>query len=710
MQKFKICALVVSALTVTSMLAGCKRQGPASSSESESSSSEAETVILSAVDQKDEFVEFLANRSKSADQPDGFLANDRPYTVGNMNSFNVKPELTVLDAATYQPVSPSLWTYDFDVSATLAGQTEKVGAEYFSVVDAKEADIKFTEAAAGKSFTISVTPTHISESKVAQFTKSITVSVIDGYNVYDAKELGYFDTREANSDADEEDAAKSAGFVNKWQEFKTANGLDPNIKPSALLIHNDLSITQEDLPGIFFYTEAEANARSDAKAKDTLKDRTYPYKQTIERDSYINGNYFGIDISRVPLSVREDDNTKATGTVISHTALFKIDRGSLEVENLKLTGNAPRAEKDEDKIYGGGLMFIKCAGHSNGVALDNMIARDLFITVMAEQPSGDTPIPVIFSKAKCSNNYNSFIYSWGGYFTAVGCSFSNCGGPIIIQDHRGVNDQYEADNGRTIIGHAAETYFVNCELNNYVAGTEAWFQQMNVTELIPLIKGMSDLFGSQGELPKSYVVDENHVGSYYAALSAQQKASFFNFIVVNKSGSSQSATNVGVCGQVNIITTEPESYSYFDYRQPAFDSVYLAYVDYAANPTEETGAALAAAAIAAGLDIAADLSDLGAKVEEYITGICTIHEIIRGLNSAVPQGAPVFDFGSDFPLGTTDSTHMYEATSFAAYMQGGPAPTEYKTAIGAAKADIGDYVSVYYNGMMLVFKLYDYAA
>ena len=356
-------------------------------------------------------------------------------------------------------------------------------------------------------------------------------------------------------------------------------------------------------------------------------------------------------------------------------------------------------------------MFIKCAGHSTGVNLDNMIARDLFITVMAEQPSGDAEIPVVFSKAKCSNNYNSFIYSWGGNFTAIDSSFKNCGGPIIIQDHCGVGDDYEADNGRTIIGHAPTTNFIDCELENYVAGTEAWFIQMNVLELIPLIKSMSDLFGASG-LPKSFVVDENHVGSYYAALSAESKASFFNFIVVNKSGAEQSATTYPVCGKVNIINTAAEKSAYFDYRQPANDAVYKAYVAYSANPSEETQMALITAGVAAGIEFAVDYSDVAERVTEYITSICTTHEVIRGLNSAEPKSAPAMDFGSDLPLGTTDGTTMYEATSFAAYMQGQPvAPVPYSTAVSTAadKAKIGDSVAIYYNGMALVFGLYNYA-
>ena len=44
----------------------------------------------------------------------------------------------------------------------------------------------------GKTFKISVVPTDAPENSISKFTQTLEVVVIDGFNVYNAKELGYF--------------------------------------------------------------------------------------------------------------------------------------------------------------------------------------------------------------------------------------------------------------------------------------------------------------------------------------------------------------------------------------------------------------------------------------------------------------------------------------------------------------------------------------
>ena len=705
MQTKKLCTLVLSATMISTLVVGCGKKPTStseSSSQSDSSSKIQQEVILSAVDQKAEFVEFLSNRNKSSTQADGFLDNTKAYSVGDDNAFNVKPELTVLDAETYLPVSSSRWTYEFEITAKMDGGSTNVDSTYFSVVDPVNADVKFTEAAIGHSFKIQVVPTHIEASKTATFTKAFDVEVVDGYNVYNAKELGYFDTRAADSTEGEEDSLTALGFVNKWHEFKAANGMDPNLKPSALIMHEDLKITTKDFPSNLVYTAEEAAALSDTKAAGTLKDRSAIYKHITDGNITLNGNYFGLDVSEVPLIVRDNNNTTAVGEVVSHGALFRTDKGSSTFLNLKLTGNAPRAEKDEDTVYGGGLIFLKATRQSTAATLDNMIARDSFITVMTERPDdGFDVITLEFSNAKCSNNYNSFIYSWGGRVTATNSSFSNCGGPIIIQDHWASGDSnYDAYNGLLVNGYRPEVSFINCELNNFVAGSEAWFQQFHATALIPQIKAMSDLYYA-AEIGKGFLVDQNHHATVYQTAG---DASFFNFIVLNKSSAAEGITNYPVCGKVTIRNDAKESV--FDYRQPNNDPVGQAYLAYAVDSSDANLQALIAAALANGIELASDYSDLQDKVNEYLTAVCTPHGIIRGLNTS---GAPVFDLGGDLPLGTTDGATptMLDATIFA----GTGGATKQAIALSdAQKANLGDYTTIYYNGMALVFALYSYGA
>ena len=250
-----------------------------------------------------------------------------------------------------------------------------------------------------------------------------------------------------------------------------------------------------------------------------------------------------------------------------------------------------------------------------------------------------------------------------------------------------------------------EPNFNNCQLVNYVAGTEAWFQQFNATALVPQIKSMSDLFGASG-LPKSFVTNQAHEGKFYQALAAQGEQSFFNFVAFNKSGSAQGLTNSPACGTVNI--TEGEATNKLNYRQPdGTNPVAQAYIAYANNPSQETQQALIATAMANGITFAADYSDVEEKITAYLTPLCAEHAMMRGLNDA---GAPVFDFGSAFPLLGYDGVNSYLQTlqTIVAEQSGG-APAMY-AATNEQKAAIPSHCAIYFNGMMLVMGLTPYVA
>ena len=660
-----------------------------------------DNVVLSNVDAKHEFVLFNANKSKDPNSNDGFFDRTQTYKVGDDNNFNVKPELTVLDAETYLPVSANKWTHDFSISVSMGGQS--VGSQYYSVVDARNCDIKFTEEAVGKKFTISVFPTGVSYSQISKFTRTIEVEVMDGYNVYDAKELGYFDTREANSTEDSFYMENDSVWQCKWTEFKTANGLDPNYHPAALILQKDIKVTTADLPSNFVYSQADAAAAGDANAAGSLHDWAYLYMHTTGDSVTVDGNYFELDMSEIPLVKRESHRPTAVGAVVSHAAAFKAIRGNdVRFQNINMTGNAKNATDDADKIYGGGFIFVKGAGSKTFTA-SNIIAAKFFITVMGEkQHYEDSPnTSFILSKMKCFDNYNSFLYNWGSTMQVKDSLLTSCGGPIIIQDHTSTDD-YEAENGMVVLGRAPTTVFEDCSLINYVAGTEAWFQQFNATGLVPSIKGMSDLLAGT-QLPKSFVVNKQHEGKTF--LELQQQDSFFNFVAFNKSGSAQGLTSSPTCGTVNFIESgKPLT---FNFRQPAADPVVQAYLAYAAASDADKPAAqqvLIATAMAAGVTFAADYSDANDKITAYITGVCTPHVALRTLNN---NGAPVFDLGPVFDLLSISSKNAQYLQSVLNIAAGG---TDMYAATADQKAAVPNYCSVYYNGMMLVFGLTPYVA
>ena len=661
-----------------------------------------DNVILSNVSAKHEFVLFEQNRTKDEKNDDGFYDHTQSYKVGDDNPFNVKPALTVLDAKTYQPVSASQWLHDFTISAKLGDTT--VGEEYFKVLDARECDVDFTEEAVGKTFTITIAPGGVDESRVASLTKSITVDVMDGYNVYNAKDLGYFDTRPVDFTRDSPVMEDGNNWRVQWREFKTANNMDVDYVPASLIFQTDIAVTANDLPSNFFYTTEQAAALNDRKAAGSLVDFTFFYDRTIPGDMTVEGNYFDLDFSAIPLIKRDRQKTTAEGEVVGHSAAFKTLAGDDVIfRNINMTGNGKKATGDEDKIYGGGIIFVKGAG-SKSLKSYNIIATKFYITYFGEKAynRGDPFTEFELDKVKCFNNYNSFMYNWGSVINAKNSLFRSCGGPVIIQDHAGT-DTYEEDNGLTVLGYAPTTNFVDCTLKNYVSGSEAWFQQFEATGVASSIKMMSDLFAGTN-LPKGFVTNDKGEGKLYQALATAGENAFFNFIVLNKSGSAEGITALPACGTVNITNTDKTNT--FNYRQPAYDSVYQAYLAYnAASDADKPAAqqALIAAAVANGVEFAPDYSDANDKIQAYITSICTNHAMLRGINN-VP--GPVFDLGENFDLLAYDGANNY-LQPIANVVAGSPS----KFVPSAAQlANVPDYFALYYSGMALIIELTPYVA
>ena len=667
-----------------------------------------DNVVLAGIDNKAEFVAFEKNRTRDSQYDDGFYNHEESYKVGDDNPFNVKPVLTVVDADTYLPVSASRWNYDFTITAKMDGSD--AGEQYFKVLDARECNVQFTEAAVGHTFTISVAPGGVDATRVASLTKSITVDVVDGYNVYNAKELGYFDTRPQGFTEDAPIMENDKAWECKWAEFKTANNLRADYNPSALIFQKDIKVTTADLPANFFYTKAEAQALNDAKAEGSLVDYTFLYMRTINGDFTLDGNYFKLDMSEIPLIKRDRCETTNIGEVVSHASAFKAIRGgNISFRNLNMTGNAKNAANDNDKIYGGGLIFVKASG-SETLTATNIIATKFYISFFSESPYyDDAPFTAVtLDKNKCFNNYNGFMYNWGTTITASNSLFNGCGGPVIIQDHVHT-DVYEREHGLIIDGKAPITNFIDCTFINYVAGTEAWFQQFGATSLTQNIKMMSDLFYATG-ITKSFVTNDKHEGKLYQALAAAQQNSFFNFVALNKSGSAEGITAVPACGTINF--TETDKVTTFNYRQPKTDDevvqAYIAFVNAEAADKEAAQQVLIATAAAKGVEFAPDYSDALDKISEYITPFVIEHEYLRGLNGS---NAPVFDLGSAFDLLAYDGANSYlQSASRVIAAAQGLAPAEQFVPTEDQLAALPNYTTLYFGGMALVMALTPYVA
>lgn len=699
---FNSVRVMAATLLALGALTGCNQHTNSESlNDSGSASGGDKAYYLSAVNQNANYAKYLSNIAIDSARDDGFKVRTNPFRVGDDNAFRFKPILTVVDDD-LNPASEANWDKPFNIKVEIKNGTTFADADaaLYEITDAKECVIQFKDGAAGHTFRLTVVPTEVPEARIADFTQVLTVDVVDGYNVYDAKEIGYIEYRTGKISEEEMD-------VNAWDNFKVANGMSTTTRPNNLVLQHDVMITMNDVPAQVLYGSTEHGATY----AGTMRDWSCIYRIHDNREVTLYGNYFQFNFSQLPLITYY---SASNSHVNSHSMLFDVANGTLNLCDLNVTGNAKYATEDGEDKYAGGLMFAKVRRNAVAVTCNNVIARDNFITFMGEDVDTEKGyVDFTINDSKFTNNYNSFLYNWSGRMTANRCDFVKCGGPIVIQDHTDVDDgdPYESDDYMTIYGHYPYTEFNDCKLENYVVGTEAWFVQFGVSGLVGQIKGMSDLYYANG---LSFVVDSKNHEPMLASSATQQNPSAFNFIVVNKSGSAEAETAYPVCG--DVVIKNGEDTEHFNYQQPGASDLqayvtlntFVAEQEAAVESYMNTGDPTQLQALFAkwefspeemtqeGIQTAIMLKvlELKAAAQTFIN-----HAALRGVNA---KGAPVFETAGG--LG-------YFNPMIGNYMQPldnvvtGFESTDAMTATDPFVTGAKNYTALYYNGMMLVMGL-----
>lgn len=664
-----------------------------------------EYSIVSDITVKESFISYKNKRKEGLSDAEQFPVTNLEYNVGSNNPINLMPDYMVWSEEAQDFVDNSKWKYPHDIKVEikgLDGTYNTADESYYSIVSNRSCDIKFNTNAVGKVFKVSITPGNLSADFKAKHPNTQTavyddLKIIDGYNIYTANELSLIDTKEEEAD-------------NPWFAFKSANNIDLKLHPTTLVIHNNLDVKVENLPADFFWSGLDGNF---AKYNGTLKDWSEVYHHTTGDNVNVYGNYFKIDFSSLPV-VEYKNGEAISDSFVSHAVLICMENGSASFNNLNLLGNAPKsspkADGSQDTSGRGGFIFCKGRWNCDSVVANNNLFRSWFITYMGEDASNDVGyVNFVLNNCKGRDNYNSFLYNWGGKMTCNKCSFKSCGGPIIIQDHIDVEgNDYGSVDGSEVKGKTPSTTFIDCELLNYVAGTEAWFVQFGATAVVSKIKQMSDLYLSRGA---AYLVAENPsaAGTYVpcASSSATSQATggaipyitpnFFNFIAINKSGSAEGMTNAPVHGEVSIINTVNKNNNKYCYSRPNMYStseiqelitLAIKYGLYTAENAE----------LFKELEAMKDSADVNTATDK---ALCTA---IRQLNG---NGAPVFQCGKNFAtlldesnpslidVKTVGTTNAAAAEDFASYVS----PVDGTTVARQ------DSTAIYFNGMMLVFGL-----
>lgn len=405
------------------------------------------------------------------------------------------------------------------VATDLSAQdyAEYVEATTYTTVD-------FSQEAVGKTFKVTVSATNFDPD---YFTGTpsfdLTFLVVDGYNVYEAKELSLFD---------------NANIDGAWTDLKQEWGFT-DVTTKALVLQNSIHVTDDVIPAKFFYTQAEVEENPTLMAKTNLEpvgslkdgagDDDMLYFRYLKDDETFNiyGNYFDISVadktdsrgdviekglSRSVVSETDKngiwiDEKNGHSYLTTHTALFKVQGGKMEGGQLincnngevhtsstgKLTvsdtyfiGNGRRSV---DPLASGGIILLK----SESVNLDviNTINKDWFIGWMTEYGYDQTGItafptdqtdPAYAEKfaawtslindgnparnshtnilnSKGYNNYSSLMYFWGTPNVVIGDSEFIGAGGPVIVCDQVTGDYDSFKNPSHPMGEPSENYF-----------------------------------------------------------------------------------------------------------------------------------------------------------------------------------------------------------------------------------------------------------
>lgn len=267
--------------------------------------------------------------------------------------------------------------------------------------------IKFAKGAEGKTFKINV---KITNAKKDNLGFSIVVDVVNGYNVYNAKDLSVFDNTNKYSD---------------WTSLKDAWGLsevDSN-SISSIILQDNIYINDDVVPASNFWIESEVEGNGSewrnktnqtivGSLKDIASSGIY-YRTLVAGEKFtVYGNYFSIDVSDqkdgsgnivakgLSRSVMDNDGNgivlgENSSYITTHTPLFRvngavlnaddgtrtevgdtegINTATISYQDVRFLGNGARSNS---ALESGGIILAK----SCGVNLDvhNTIMKDFFI-------------------------------------------------------------------------------------------------------------------------------------------------------------------------------------------------------------------------------------------------------------------------------------------------------------------------------------------
>ena len=405
----------------------------------------------------------------------------------------------------------------------------------YATIDTTENTIDFTETAIGETFKITAIPVGVSASS-GILPIEYVVEVVDGYNAYTAKDLSVITNISGNG----------------WAQWKTENGY-ANISANAVILQNNISVTDSDIPSEYFWGENHgiASGVTNQTIKGSLidaADEGIYYRELAANQTFdIYGNYFTIDYSGLSKCVVEtgetlgvivnDQEQTQERAITTHLTLLRV-QGSAEsatfnMSDVHFIGNGARTDR---AINSGGIMIGKLLYVNTEI--DNCRFIDAFIGFMFEAGSDFSLNQTNkLTNTKGYNSYNTLLYIQGVENLIIeNGEYIGAGGPVMIVDHKGGET-----NGTG--GYVSNVTAINAKLESFVKGSEPWFIGYGADAVVPGITAANAYYTQAGA---TFLTTQNGVEN------------LMNMIVVFKSSSAAGLTSYTVRGSVAIYDSREE--------------------------------------------------------------------------------------------------------------------------------------------------------
>ncbi len=418
------------------------------------------------------------------------------YVVGLDNEFKFLPVVQARNIETDESIVLDRFTsYSYlqlkDLTTNEFNYIDEEDLSDYVIIDNLNSTYQFTENALGKTFKLSVRPFNIDEADYDDFTTTpFEFTVVEGWNAYSAADLSRIDNLNNSY----------------WSEYKTDKGVG-NEAISALILHNDITITASDLPTAYIWQTNDEHTTIGGSnyvnigEPGSLKDWLTLYSYTSEEgDSFtLKGNYFTIDASQIPLVTSVINDTWMS---TPHTFLFGIggDKinsakklvGDFTFENLSILGNSARSE---GQLGEGGLSIILST--SKNLTLDNTIttSSNRILFSLGKWENDENITTTLIKNSKGFDSYSSMVELSGANAQIINSEYKGAGGPLILLLH-------QAASSRPTTYYSTLNIDALSKLENYVSGEEAWFTNNApgiASQLLPILTQLNNLANSVSE-------------------------------------------------------------------------------------------------------------------------------------------------------------------------------------------------------------------